>query len=264
MRITVLAENTSCRADIGQEHGLSLFIETGDKKLLFDFGQTGLFAENARALGVDLSSVELGFLSHGHYDHGGGLGEFLGINPKAPVYLSRYAFGGHYNALDKYIGLDGALEGCSRLCFCDGVTPVAPGITLYGGKSPALLGTLGSRGMKLKTENGLCPDPFDHEQYLVIEEGGKRFLFSGCSHRGAWEICRYFSPDYFIGGFHFSKTDPQTKEGRALLTAEGEKLSREDTVYYTCHCTGQAQFEFLKGKLGERLFYLSSGMTVSI
>ena len=92
MKVVTLMENTVCREGFRCEHGLSLYLETGNHKILFDAGQSAAFAENAEKLGVDLSKVDFAVLSHGHYDHGGGLGKFLQIHPKAPVYVSRYAF----------------------------------------------------------------------------------------------------------------------------------------------------------------------------
>lgn len=92
MKITVLLENSKCREALTCEHGLSLYLQTGGKNILFDAGQTSAFAENAEKLGIDLKAVDLALLSHGHYDHGGGLATFLRINEKAPVYLQEEAF----------------------------------------------------------------------------------------------------------------------------------------------------------------------------
>ena len=87
MKITALLENTSEREDMLTEHGLSLYIETQNHTILFDMGQSGLFAKNAAVLGIDLGAVDIAVLSHGHYDHGGGLAVFLEINKTAPVWI---------------------------------------------------------------------------------------------------------------------------------------------------------------------------------
>ena len=90
-------ENTAAGENLAAEHGLSLLIETGEHRILFDAGQTGAFADNAARLGLDLSTVDLAVLSHGHYDHGGGLARFLEINCHAPVYVNPHVFEPHYN-----------------------------------------------------------------------------------------------------------------------------------------------------------------------
>ena len=76
MKVTVLAENSACREDLTPQHGLSLYIETNGKKILFDMGQDDTFAQNAKTLGIDLSQADLAIISHGHYDHVGGLDTF--------------------------------------------------------------------------------------------------------------------------------------------------------------------------------------------
>ena len=83
MKIVMLMENTVCARSFACEHGLSMYIETGSRKILFDMGASDQFAANAQKAGVDLTQVDTAILSHGHNDHGGGLQTFLALNKKA-------------------------------------------------------------------------------------------------------------------------------------------------------------------------------------
>lgn len=258
MKITALVENTSFMHNIGTEHGLSLYIETNGQKILFDMGQTDLFAENAEKLGIHLADVDIAILSHGHYDHGGGLKKFLEINQKAPVYLSRYAFGAHFHGTEKYIGLDTSLMGNERLVYTDAVVSLGEDLTLYSCNSLERPFLVGSFGLYTMQQGEFLPEDFLHEQYLLIEENGKKALISGCSHKGILNIVKWFAPDVLIGGFHFSKLPLDE-----TLAGYAEYLDSFRTVFYTCHCTGTAQFEFMRTRM-KRLFYLSAGETISI
>jgi len=256
MRITVLLENTAASSDMEVEHGLSLFIETETKTILFDMGQTDLFARNAGKLGCDLSRVEAAVLSHGHYDHGGGLERFLEINSHAPVYLSPYAFEPHYNGSDKYIGLDTAMAGNGRLILTEDTQNIGEGMTLYACREKHCPHSLGTFGLQMEQDGVLVPDDFRHEQYLLVEEGGRRVLFSGCSHRGILDITEWFRPDVLIGGFHVSKMAPGTE-----LDTVADTLNRYDTEFYTCHCTGVEQFAYLAERM-PHVHYLACGDTL--
>lgn len=115
------------------EHGVSLYIETGNGlKVLFDTGQSDLFARNAARLGIDLREVDLAVISHGHYDHGGGLNEFLRINTKAPVYIRESALGEHYSIRPSGIADIGLkINDLSRLIFTIDIETLPGGITLF-------------------------------------------------------------------------------------------------------------------------------------
>lgn len=258
MKITVLAENISHFDGIKAEHGLSLFIETDRHKILFDMGQTSLFAENAEKLGIDLESVNIAILSHGHYDHGGGLKKFLEINKTAPVYISRYAFGEHYNGTEKYIGLDKALQNEPRLIFTNEEIRIDSQLSLYSCNSNERKHNLGSFGLNMKQSGKFLPDDFRHEQYLLINENGKHILISGCSHKGVMDIAEWFEPDVLIGGFHYSKIEPGDK-----LKQYSQTLATRKTDYYTCHCTGTEQYEFMRDYI-PNLNYISCGEAIEI
>ena len=103
------------------------------------------------------------------------------------------------------------------------------------------------------------PEDFRHEQYLLVEEKGKRILISGCSHKGIVAIAEHFRPDILVGGFHFMKTE---EEG--ILRAAAERLMELNCVYYTGHCTGEKQFAFLKTLMGDQLQSVSTGSCLEL
>ena len=257
MKVTVLVENTACGENVSAQHGLSLFIETKNQKILFDMGQDDTFLQNAEALGIDLSKVDIAVLSHGHYDHGGGLETFLRINTAAKVYCHTHAFGMHYNGTEKYIGLKQTLQQHPRLIFTKGKQKLSENLLLTDCSD--LNWQSDSWGLMRREGDVFLPDDFRHEQYLEITEGDKRILISGCSHKGIVNISRNFQPDVLIGGFHLNKLE----DASGLQGVAAELLSG-DTVYYTGHCTGEKQFAFLKQIMGQRLQRLSTGYTFHV
>ena len=261
MRITSLLENTTRRGDMRTEHGLSLYIETETHKILFDMGQSAAFAENAAVLGIDLAEVDFAVVSHGHYDHGGGLPKFLEINSHAPVYIMRDAFLPHCNAKGKYIGLDASLAAHPRIIFTDNIYDefsITDDITLFFCNRRKREYDFPAFGLTEENAGKYVPDKFLHEQYLQIESEGKCVLLSGCSHKGIENIMRWFAPDVLVGGFHFSKM-PCGEE----LEAIARDLGTYDTVCYTCHCTGAEQFEFMARRM-QNLHYIACGESIEI
>lgn len=257
MKITVLTENTT-ELNFSVEHGLSLYIETGNRKILFDSGQSALFAENAAKLGIDLGKVDFAVLSHGHYDHGGGLKRFLEINAHAPVYMNRCAFEPHFNAEGKYIGLDKSLEDDSRIVLTGGVYKICEGAELYSCEGRKALFKTSAFGLKAERNGKIIEDDFCHEHYLMLEENGKKVLFSGCSHKGILNIVNWFKPDVLVGGFHFFKL-PVGSE----LEHYTKLLAKTSVRYYTCHCTGEEQYRYMK-TIMPQLRYISTGQSIEL
>lgn len=264
MKITMLAENTACSPEMEHEHGLSAYIETGKHRVLFDMGATGAFARNAERLGIDLSAVDTAVLSHGHYDHGGGLETFLELNASAPVYVSRHAFEPHYSAVDGYIGLDKSLEGNYRLVSAGDELRLDDELCICSCNAMEREYKTETWGLSMCGGGELVPEDFRHEQYLTITENGKRVLMSGCSHKGILNIVRWLRPDVLIGGFHFMKVDTLSADGRTLLDAAADTLLGYNIKYYTCHCTGLEQYAYLKERMGGALSYFAAGETIEL
>ena len=275
MKIITLLENGACDATLGSAHGLSLYIETPKHRILFDMGPDEQFLSNAEKLGVDLREVDLAILSHGHYDHGGGLEAFCKRNPTAKIYLRKGAFG-EYVALEedeslRYIGLDPALQKyADRLVFTDESLRLDEELLLFS-DVPDTYGALSASG-KLKERQGenLLQDRFLHEQDLLITAEGKTVLVSGCSHRGIVNILRSARAlasgeiDDMIGGVHLFQLEEGDPAADKLIEMIGTALLAGETVYYTGHCTGDYAYEKLNSILGGRLHRVMGGTVLEL
>ena len=273
MKIITLMEDTACAPDFACEHGLSFYIEANGKKLLFDMGQTGLFLQNAAACGVQLDEVDTAFISHGHYDHGGGLAAFLGVNDHAPVYLHEKAFEPHFSRKPegiRFIGLDPALEQSSRLVRTSGVTKIDENMTLFSDVTGQDCCPQGNRTLLERAGTDYVPDRFQHEQSLLLREGDKTALFTGCAHRGVVNICARAKeiigrdPDFVIGGMHLFSPSSGKSEPDENIRAVAARLAQTGSHYYTCHCTGQYAFRLLRETLGARIDFLAAGSVAEL
>lgn len=267
MKIINLIENIQGSQDVLFEHGLSFYIETKTHKLLVDCGQTDAFSQNAVALGVDLKEVDSVFLSHGHYDHSGGILPFAEINPKADIYMQKKAALPYYHKTDdeeRYIGIAPEISKLAQVKLVDGDRKIDEELFVFSNVKGRTLWPKGNLELKKKTEDAFVQDEFDHEQYLVATEGSKRVLFSGCAHNGILNILGHYHdlygnyPDAVVSGFHMKKKE-YTAEDDGLITETAKQLSEMPTQFYTGHCTGEYAFAIMKEIMGSQLTYVHSG-----
>lgn len=274
MIIKALVENTSISKDLGSEHGLSLYIETEDHKILFDVGASGLFLENAKKLGVNIADIDYLIISHGHNDHGGGLRLFLQENTKAEVFLHRLAFDKYYalhpNNKLEFIGLEDDLKQSKQIVLTSDRFFINKGIQLFSNiiqKGPR---PISNSGLLMEQNEQMTDDTFAHEQILVIEEDGKKLLVTGCAHNGIVNILEHYydlnnsMPDYVIGGFHLSSKAIGSNEDFDAIDKISNYLVDTKPKYYTCHCTGIEPYKRLKSVMGEKIDYMQVGSEIVI
>lgn len=270
MKIITLVENSGGHESCIAEHGLSIYIETDMHKLLFDTGQTDAVLKNAEVLGIDLSAVDTVVLSHGHYDHSGGIQPFSQINHTAQIIMQKKAVEPHYNG-ERYIGIDKAILDLTNVRLIDGNIQLDEELFLFSGITGRRCYPQGNLKLS-RMENGVqFPDDFAHEQCLVIKHNDKYWLLSGCSHNGILNILdRYREmfgnvPDYVITGFHMMKKEGEhTEEEKAVIIQTAQELSLMNTVFYSGHCTGIPAFELMKNVMGNQLIALHTGLGIQL
>ncbi|MCI8992936.1 MAG: MBL fold metallo-hydrolase [Eubacterium sp.] len=269
MKLVTVIENTCGRTDCKYEHGLCIYVETEKHKLLFDTGATDAFAENAKTLGIDLQEIDTVVLSHGHYDHGGGILEFRRHNLDAPIFMQGTATGMYYNK-ERYIGLDKRISELSGVCFLDGDYRIDEELLLFSGIKGRRLWPQGNRTLGCVRDGIRHQDEFSHEQCLEVSCEGKRILLSGCAHNGILNILdRYKSlfgrmPDLVVSGFHMMKKTEYDDREIKEMEETAKELKNSDTLFYTGHCTGQQAYEIMHRIMGEQLRLMHSGVEIVI
>lgn len=277
MRIINLVENESGSSGCEAAHGLSFYIETEKHKLLFDAGPSDVLLCNAEKLGVSLASVDTLILSHGHYDHSGGILPFAELNPSAKIYMQHnagreyYSFGGEEEGF-RYIGIDKKILSLPQVQLLHGDTKLDDELQLFTVDNRAF--PLPPTNKRLRELRGgdYEQDEFRHEQNLLLTSGGKKILFCGCAHNGILNVLetleRKFGkemlPDLVIGGFHLMKRTEFSKVDTAEVSEIATCLKKYRAHFATCHCTGLQAFSQMKEIMGEQLSYVRSGDEVVV
>lgn len=270
MKLSLIVENKTYSEGIRTEHGLALLIETDEKIILFDSGESDAVINNANVMDIDLTGVDLAILSHGHYDHSGGMPLFNKIDPDAKIYIQKNAFNKSYD-IDKKgkptgnnIGIRWTDEEKKRiepkLVFTEEPVYITDNI-IISGSIPQKLRENGTERFLRESGESYVHDDMDHEQFLIIRENGKLNIFSGCSHNGVVPIIEYTNMLFpgeeirlLFGGFHLynSKDDH-------LLFDVGRITSLDVEYFMPVHCSGLNAMFRMKELLDDRCILLNAG-----
>ena len=268
MKVICLAENTQGKNDCLYEHGLCVYIETEKHCLLSDTGASDAFLKNAEQLGVDIKKVDTVVLSHGHYDHSGGIIPFSRLNCTAEIYMQRSAGDGYYHIYpdcEKYIGIDKEILSLRQVRLLDGSCKIDDELEIFAGITERRLQPEGNSVLQKKTDSGFIADDFCHEQYLVIRTEGKVILVSGCAHNGIVSILDRFrqlfgcDPHIVISGFHTMKKSDYTENDIELIKNICSELMKTNIRFFTGHCTGELPCRIMKEIMGDQLTIIHSG-----
>ena len=247
MIIKILIDNISgSEKQLKGEWGLCIYTEFNGKRILLDTGASARFAKNAALMGIDISKIDAGVLSHAHYDHADGMQEFFNKNNHAKFYLRNAARENCYHT-HKFLKFFTYQE--------------------YIGIQTPNLDEIGKRAHMSVKENGKYrPDNFDHEQSLVFDTPKGLFIMNSCSHGGADNIIKEIEATFpgkqiyaILGGFHLFRTSDDR------VKAFAERL-RELNVQkiYTGHCTGGRAYEILHDVLGDKVAQMHTGMEIEV
>lgn len=246
--ITVLVENRARGRHVLGEHGLSFHIEAGEHRVLFDTGQGRAIRNNAEVLGIDLQHLDAIVLSHGHYDHTGGLPMLPAPTAPRRIFLHPSAmekkFIRHGDGSIHDVGLPGSAraaleENSSSLVWTREPTEVV-GNVLVTGEIPRHTAYEDVGGAFFTDEGGTQPDPLPDDQALAVRTPRGVVLLLGCAHAGVVNTIDHAANllgegqfHAVIGGMHLLNAP------RERIQATLEALDRYDVrLIGPCHCTG--------------------------
>jgi len=268
VRITVLSENTvGIPAGVVGEWGLALLVETAGRAILFDTGSRGHAVDNAKVLGADLSAVEALVMSHGHFDHAGGMQAFLRWRGRLPVYAHPDFFAAHYSSgpSDKYVGVPferGELVAAGAdFVFTAQPREVLPGIWLSGEVPRRTAFEVGDGRLFTYRDREKVPDPFadDLSLYCVTPKG--LLVILGCAHAGVVNIVRHGQEVTgqtqvygILGGTHLG-TVPAAQQENTIAYLQSLSLQ----FLAANHCTGLPMMARLAGLFGPVFRFAPAG-----
>ena len=270
VKITTLVENTAEGDGLLSEHGISFWVEYGDRKILFDTGQTGAIMRNAEILGINLAETEAIVISHGHFDHTGGLEPALNVAKKAKIYLhpdvldKKYSFhGGSSRSIGISSGTKKTIEShadTNQVVWTKGPTEIFPGL-FVSGQVPRTNEFEVEEEEFFLDENAKQPDILRDDQSLYFNTENGLVVVFGCAHAGLINTLDYVTQvsgvkhvHTIMGGFHLVGSGKE-KMSKVIDNLERFGIQRIGPG----HCTGmEAALEFRK-HYPRRCFMCSAG-----